>query len=184
MTNYAITVAIPETIAAQAGPEKLGEVASALLTMIGNGGFILPPEWAERLRSAIGTLTPQDVVERVERTAKRSGGNIIVEWVVDPSQIEFYRMQAESNGLTLEQQLKTLLDYAYSQGWFGSTAPDPFKLLLTESQYQILQRIFNKDIVTGADVMEALEVRQSKAATPEDTRAEEEEDILLAALEG
>jgi hypothetical protein len=102
---------------------------------------------------------------------------VVVEWVVDPTQISFYAMQAENLGVSLAHQLKAHMDLAYSQGWFGQTAPDLFKLLLSQEQYRDLQKMFAKDIVTGADVMDRLMAQAGDTFTADD-------DLVMQSLGG
>ena len=110
------------------------------------------------------TLDPEKIVEAVEKSAGRSWDSVRVEWVPDATHLAFYKQLADANGITLEHELKTLLDFAYSQGWFGMAAPDPFKILLTPEQFRTLQEMFGKDIPTGADVME--KIQQAFALAP------------------
>ena len=162
--------------AGQTAAEKLSLVANGLLRDLAKGGAMLAPEWASRVEAAIGTTDAAAVVDAVERSANRSGDATVVSWVVDPTQINFYQMLADNAGISLNHQLKSLLDYAYSQGWFGSAAPDLFKLLLTQEQYRFLQQMFEKDIVTGFDVIEKLQVgSEASWAPPED-------DVVLDSL--
>lgn len=138
--------------------EKFAIVANAWLKDFAKGAIMIPAEWSERIRTAIGTEDPSAIVEQVEIAVGKSGDATRVEWHVDPTQIQFYQQLADNAGVTMNHQLKSLLDYAYSQGWFGSSAPDAFKILLDPEQYRRLQELFGKDIVTGADVMEQIEV--------------------------
>jgi predicted lactoylglutathione lyase len=72
---------------------------------------------------------------------------------VDPTQIAFYKQLAYNNNVSLDHECTALMNYAYSQGWFGMSAPEAFKILLTPAQYRELQQAFARDIVTGEDVM-------------------------------
>lgn len=158
---------------------KLGAVSAGLLSDLARGGVMVPAEWAERIQAAIGTTDPTAVVAAVEKSAQRQGDATVVEWVVDPTQVQFYQSLADNAGVTLGQQLKSIMDYAYMQGWLGQAAVDPFKLLFSHEQYQYLQAMFQKDIVTGDDVMERL--RQS-GNLPEERG--EDDDVLLDSLRG
>jgi hypothetical protein len=163
----------------QAAGEKVAEVGARLVKQYAQGAALLPAEWAARIEAALGTLDPRAVAEAVEKAMHRQGEAVVVEWVVDPTQIAFYQMLAENAGLSLERQLKSMLDYAYSQGWFGMGAPDADKILLTPEQYRALQRLFGKDIVTGEDVMERLQEADGAGFI----QAEEEEDPILGSLD-
>lgn len=168
--------AIAERVAGPAQPgEKLNQVGTELMRGLAKGGVMIPPEWAVRISAAIGATDPASIVEAVEKSAGRCGEATRVEWIVDPTHIAFYQMQADNAGVSLNHQVKAHLDYAYEQGWLGGSAPDPFKLLLTAEQYRHLQQIFHKDNVTGADVIERL----SAGATPE-----EEYDPIMESLKG
>jgi hypothetical protein len=158
----------------QSVPEKLGQVAAGLLKDLAKGGVMIQPEWAARIESAIGTTEPASIAEHVEKAVGRQGEAYVVPWVVDPTQIAFYRQLAEANGISLAHELKTMMDHAYAQGWFGMSAPEPFKLLVAPEQYRALQQMFGKDIVTGADVMERLQGEITAA----------EDDLVLDALAG
>jgi hypothetical protein len=170
--NFAVvgfTEAEAATIAAHVpGPasniEKMSQVSASLLRDLLKGGTMVPGEWGSRIESAIGSLDPEKIVEAVEKSAGRSWDSVRVEWVPDATHLAFYKQLADANGITLEHELKTLLDFAYSQGWFGMAAPDPFKILLTPEQFRTLQEMFGKDIPTGADVME--KIQQAFALAP------------------
>lgn len=136
--------------------DKLSRVATSLLRDLAKGGVMLAPEWAGRVQAAIGTVDSETIATHVEKAVGRSGDSTRVEWIVDPTQIGFYMEQAENAGISLNQQLKAHLDYAYQNGWLGSSAPDPFKILLTKDQYKALQNLFAKDVVTGQDVIDRL----------------------------
>ena len=156
--SYAVVVTLSDADAAALGVEKVEVLANTCLRALAQGGVLVAPEWAERIKSAIGTTDAASITESVERCARRFGEARLVEWSVDPTQLAFYQQLADNAGVTLEHQLKSLLDYAYSQGWFGMGAPDPFKLWLSQDQYRALQQFFQKDIVTGQDVIERLGV--------------------------
>ncbi len=140
--------------------DKLSRVANGLVRDLAAGGCMLPSEWAGRIEQAIGTTDPASIVEAVEKSVHKSGEATCVQWVVDPTQIAFYKGLADNvppNGITLEHQLKSLMDHAFSQGWFNSAAPDVFKILLTPEQFRELQQICGKDLPTGLDVIERLQ---------------------------
>lgn len=186
-TNYGLAVALSEAdagniaehIQGQGSVEsKLSGAATGLLRDLAKGGVMVPSEWAARIESAIGTTDPAAIVEHVERAAGRSGDATRVEWIVDPTQLQFYKHLADNAGVSLEHQLKSLLDYAYSQGWFGMAAPDVHKLLVTPEQYRWLQQVFEQDIVTGEEVIERLH----KAGVNPAVVAEDDDDLVLDSL--
>jgi hypothetical protein len=148
--------------------QKLGSVAAGLMRDLSKGGVMLAPEWAERIQTAIGTTDPQSIVEHVEKAVAKRGDATVVEWVVDPTQVQFYQELADSTGLSLDVQLKSTMDFAYAQGWFNTSAPDPFKLLLTDGQYRALQAMFAKDVVTGEDIVRRLNVVTESSTTADD----------------
>lgn len=183
-SNFALVVGLEPTQAEKLAAEisgnetlveKLGKVATTALRELARGGALIPHEWAERVDTAIGTLSPQAIVEHVEKAVNRQGDAVVIPWVVDPTQIAYYQTLAENAGITLERQLKSIMDYAYAQGWLGMAAPEADKILLTREQYAWLQEQFGKDIVTGEDVIERL-----RAATAE--TAKEAEDFILDSL--
>lgn len=180
--NYGLVASLPPaTMDAVAGrlpgngtaAEKVSGFVTSLLRDLATGGIFIPPDWAARVRAVLDPASPERITETVEKVAQRRGDCTVVEWVVDPTQVNFYREQADNNGLTLEQQVKAHLDYAFANGWLGTGAPEPFKILLTGEQYRRLQERFLKDIVTGADVM---------AEFDKTAPIEEEEDPVLASL--
>lgn len=140
----------------QASPERLSVIATNLLRQLAGGGIMIPPEWAQRVDEAIHTAEPAAIVEHVEKAVGKQGDYTTVEWLVDPTQIGFYKMQADNAGISLAMQLKAHMDYGYGNGWLGQTAPEPFKILLTPEQYRELQQLFARDIVVGQDIMNAL----------------------------
>jgi hypothetical protein len=167
-TNYGLTVGLPEDAATaianhvpgpQSTAEKLGAVASGLLCDLALGGAMLPPAYAERIQQALGSTDPATITAAIEKAASKDGEATLVYWRVDPTQIAFYKQLADNvppSGISLEQQLKSLLDYAFAQGWFGMGAPDVYKILLTAEQWKFLQQLFAKDIPTGEDVIDKL----------------------------
>ena len=169
----AITMAQP---AGQSAADKLSLTAGSLLRDLAKGGVMIGPEWATRIEAAIETTDPSAIVDHVERSVRRKGDATRIEWVVDPTQVQYYQMLADNAGVSLEHELKSMLDFAYEQGWFGSAAPDAFKILLTPEQYRYLQGLFEKDIVTGADVIDQLKADAGRVLAPE------ENDFILDAL--
>lgn len=187
-TNYGLMVNLtdPEANAittkvesGESAVEKLSGVAAGLLRDLAHGGTMIAPEWADRIQAAIGTNDPSAIVSHVEKAVNRQGEAVVVNWVVDPTHIAFYKSMADNAGISLDLQLKSLMDYAYAQGVFNMAAPDPFKLLLTHEQYRTLQEMFAKDVVTGQDVINLLRssMRSKPTAAPP-----EEEDFVLDAL--
>ncbi len=127
-----------------------------------------------RIDSAIHSTEPPAIVDAVERSAGRKGEATRVEWIVDPTQIAYYQSLADNAGVSLEQQLKSILDYALMQGWLGAGAPDLFKILLSPQQYRALQTLFAKDVVTGTDIMQRIGAEQAAV----------EDDMILSSLTG
>ncbi len=150
----AIVRAVP---GAGSNEQKLGTIAAGLLKDLAGGGCMIRPEYAQRIETVIGKADDVAIVEHVERAVNKDGETTLVEWRVDPTQIAFYQMLADNNNCSLEQELKSVMDLAYDQGWLGSAAPDVFKILLTQDQFRVLQQRFAKDLPTGEDVMLALE---------------------------
>lgn len=173
----AIIQAVPGQSSLEA---KLGSTASGLLADLANGGAMVPPEWAERIQAAIGTTDPAAIVAAVERSQKRRGDATAVEWIVDPTQINFFQQMADSSGITLAHQLKSIIDYAVMQGWLAGGAPDPYKLLVSQEQYRWLQSLFEKDIVTGDDVIEKLRRSGNIPAVV----SEDDDDLVMNSLKG
>jgi len=181
-TRYGLTVGmtqdqvdlIADNVAGDAPTQdKLGAVASGLLCDLADGGIMIPPAYAERIRDVSGQLDAVDITERVERSAGRFGESTVVEWIPDPSQVGYYQALADNQGLTLKQQLKAILDYAIEQGWLGSGAPDPWKILLTKEQYEWLAEVLGKEDPTGEDVVQFIEEHSGRAAFVQSAAAEE-----------
>ena len=171
--------AITSQAAGETATEKLSVVAAGLLKDLAGGGTMLSPPMAERINAAIGTIEESAIVANVEKAAGTDGDAVIVRWRIDPTQVEFYRQVAESNGISLEAHVKNVFDYGFMQGWCGSSAPDAFKLLVTADQFAYLQQRFEKDSVTGEDVVEALRAHDANF-DPEP----EEADPIMASLRG
>jgi hypothetical protein len=186
-TSYGLTVSLSDAEAnaittaqpaGQSASDKLSITAGSLLRDLARGGAMLGPEWATRVQAAIETTDPSAIVSAVEKSVSRQGEATTVQWIVDPTHVQFYQHLADNNGVTLEHELKSLLDYAYSQGWFQMGAPDVFKILLDAGQYKELQQMFSKDIVTGEDVMERLRKEYRGAFAPD-----AEDELVFDALE-
>lgn len=135
--------------------EQLGRCATIVLSELAKGAILIPADYAARVRQAIDTDSPIAVVEHVESAVNRQGEAVIVPWVVDPTQVQYYRELAENNGMTLERQLKAVMDYAFSEGWLGSGVPITHYIMLDSEQYRKLQDLFKKDVVNGEDVVNA-----------------------------
>ena len=187
-TNYGLVVSLSDVEAnaittaqpaGQTASDKLSIVAGGLLRDLAKGGAMVPPEHATRIEAAIGTTDPAAITAAVEQSVGRSGESTVVRWIVDPTQVQFYQSLADNNGVTLEQELKSLMDYAYGNGWFGMGAPDVFKILLDAGQYRELQKMFERDIVTGEDIMDRLRKEFRGTFAPE-----EEDALVFDALEG
>ena len=186
-TSYGLTVSLSDSDAnaitaaqpaGQTASDKMSIVAGGLLRDLAKGGVMIPPEYATRIEAAIAVTDPAAITDAVEKSAKMSGDATRVEWIVDPTHIQFYQSLADNNGVTLERELKTLLDFAYEQGWFGMSAPDVNKILLDAGQYKELQQMFGKDIPTGEDVMERLRKEYCGTFAPE-----EDDDLVMDSLE-
>lgn len=184
-TSYGLTVSLTDVDAnaitlqvptGQSASDKLSMAAGGLLRDLAKGGQMIPPEYAVRIQDAIGTTDPPTITTVVEKSVNRDGDAILIPWRVDPTQITFYRHQAENAGITLEQQLKAHMDLAYAQGWLGSSAPDAFKVLFTPEQWRFLQGLLEKDMPTGEDVIDLL--RKAAGAAGED------EDPVMDSLRG
>lgn len=150
---------------------------SRMVAVLARGGVLLDPEWVERIQTAIGTTDVPAIVEAVEKSVGRQGEAVVVPWIVDPTQVAFYQGLADNQGITLAHQLKTVMDFAYANGWLGYGAPDAHKILLTPEQFRFLQGLFQKDIPTGEDVINALQTGDGAAFVQG-----EEEDALLGSL--
>jgi len=151
-------------------PDKLGIAASGLLTDLAKGGIMIPSDYAQRIRAATGQLDAVDITERAERTVGMKGDAVVVDWTPDPMWVGYLQNLADNQGLTLRQQVKTVMNHAFEQGWLGQGAPDPFKILLTKEQYEWLEKALNKPDVTGADIIDFVESKTGLTAfleTPE-----------------
>ena len=186
-TSYGLTVSLSDVEAnaitaaqpaGQTASDKMSIVAGGLLRDLARGGAMIPPEYATRIEAAIEATDPAAITAAVEKSASKQGEATTVQWVVDPTHIQFYQSLADNNGVTLESELKTLLDFAYEQGWFGMSAPEVNKILLDAGQYKELQQMFSKDIVTGEDVMERLRKEFRGVFAPE-----EDDDLVMDSLE-
>ena len=186
-TSYGLTVSLSDVEAnaitaaqpaGQTASDKMSIVAGGLLRDLARGGAMIPPEYATRIEAAIEATDPAAITAAVEKSASKQGEATTVQWVVDPTHIQFYQSLADNNGVTLERELKTLLDFAYEQGWFGMSAPEVHKILLDAEQYKELQQMFGKDIPTGEDVMERLRKEFRGVFAPE-----EDDDLVMDSLE-
>ena len=179
-TNYGLVVSLSDVEAnaittaqpaGQSATDKLSIVAGSLLRDLARGGAMVPPEYATRIEAAIETMDPAAIASAVEKSVSRQGEATTVQWVVDPTHIQFYQQLADNNGVTLERELKSLLDFAYEQGWFGMSAPEVNKILLDAGQYRELQKMFGKDIPTGEDVINRLRNEYRGTFAPEEDDA-------------
>jgi hypothetical protein len=186
-TSYGLTVSLSDAEAnaitaaqpaGQSASDKLSITAGSLLRDLARGGAMIGAEWATRVQAAIETTDPAAIVSAVEKSVSRNGEATTVQWIVDPTHVQFYQQLADNNGVTLERELKTLLDHAYEQGWFGMSAPEVNKILLDAGQYKELQQMFGKDIPTGEDVMERLRKEYRGTFAPE-----EDDDLVMDSLE-
>lgn len=184
-TNYGVTVRlnpehadlIAEHIESEAPlPEKLGATASGLLTDLAKGGIMIPPDYADRIRKSTGQLDAVDITERCEGSVGMRGDASLVTWAPDPMWVGYLQNLADNQGLTLNQQVKSVLDHAFEQGWLGTAAPDPWKLLFTKEQHRWLSDALGKgDCLTGLDVIEFVEKNTGMAAF---VQSEEAEDVM------
>lgn len=165
---------IADNIAGEAPlPIKLEGVASGLLSDLAKGGIMIPPAYAERIRTATGQLDAVDITERCERTVGMKGDGPVVDWTPDPMWVGYLQSLADNQGITLRRQVETVMNHAFEQGWFGSAAPDPFKLLLTKEQYELLEKALGKPDVTGQDIIDFVEGNTGNAAFVQSAAAED-----------
>jgi len=159
-----------------AGPasleQRMGYAAGELLRDFAKGGTIIPAAYMERIRAAIEPATAETITEHVERAAGRRGEASVFEWVVDPTQVTYYRDLAANHNVSFDHELKAIFDWAFEQGWIGRGAPEVRKLLFATEQCGVLQRHFGKEIVTGADFMREIGAKITSA----------EDDLVFDAL--
>ena len=181
-TKYGLTVqldgsdadAIADNIAGEAPlPIKLEGVASKLLSDYAKGGIMITPAYADRIQTAVGHLDVVDITERCERTVGMKGEAQVVDWTPDPMWVGYLQNLADNQGITLRRQVETVMNHAFEQGWFGSAAPDPWKILLTKEQYEYLEKTLGKKDVTGEDIIEFVERNTGHAAFVQSAEAED-----------
>ncbi len=146
--NFGVLVSLSETQAETIArhvegqsttAEKVGAVASGLLVDLADGGVMIPPEWAVRIQSAIGSLDPRAIIEKVEGAVGRQGDSMVVKWTPDPSWTNWILNQCEVQGITPEQMLNSFIDHMLIQGHLGTSAPDPFKVWMAgETRWDII----------------------------------------------
>lgn len=156
---------------------KLEATAEVLMNDLAKGGVMIPPEWADRVEAALGTTDVPAIVEAIEKGVGKRGDATVVEWVVDPTQIQYYEGLAANHDLSLQRQLKATMDWGFTHGWVGAGVPEVNMLLVSPDQYRYLQQMFEKDIVTGTDLVEAL---RHQAGSPR--IVSEEDDPVIEAL--
>lgn len=181
-TVYALAISIPASKAEQLGTRiegnsltrKLEIMASTLLEEFADGAIVIPSDYSKRLDENLGKLDYMQIVERLEKAAGRQGDQVILEMVVDPSNVPSLQQQADYQGKSLKELLKSHGDYIFCQGWLGNRPPDGMHLSLTLPQYRALQEYMGKDpeeIVTGADVIAYLR-GQGKVTSAEAAEAD------------
>jgi hypothetical protein len=181
-TKYGLTVQldgasadlIADNIAGDAPlPIKLEGVASGLLSDLAKGGIMIPPAYADRIRTATGQLDAVDITERCEGTVGMKGESHGVNWWPDPMWEGYLQNLADNQGITLHRQVETVMNHAFEQGWFGSAAPDPWKLLLTKEQYEWLEKTVGKQNVNGQDLIDFVEGKTGTAAFVQSAEADD-----------
>jgi hypothetical protein len=138
------------------GQDSVVDAIAAAATRLVNeelaGGIMLPAAMAERIRKALPDATPAAIVSAVERQASRDGDTTVVELRIDPVWLGHLRECAERAGVSLERHLRVTLDWALAQGWLGTVAQEPHKVLLTKEQYDAIAMVLGKADFTGDDL--------------------------------
>lgn len=138
--------------------EYLSVMANSLVSQFLSGAMVIPPEYATRISAALHSAgrpdSPQAVTEAVERQVGRHGESLVVEVRIDPAWAPHLLEVASRQGISLEQHLRNIIDWALFQGWFGAVLSEPVKMLFTPDQYKRLREVLGKDAPTGADLME------------------------------
>jgi hypothetical protein len=137
--------------------EALSGLATGLLQDLAGGGAMLSPGAVRRLANSVDdAFNEQQIIDMVEKGAKRFGQAECVEYVIDPIYITPMRDHAKSNGRTMQSLVQDCMSIAFEQGWFYEIPPHK-TLALTEEQYESIRSALGKtgdDPLFGADVAE------------------------------
>lgn len=140
--------------------EALSGIATHLLQDLSAGGAMLSPGAVRRIAGSVeDAFNEQQIIEMVEKGAKRFGRAEVVEYIIDPIYITPMEEWAKSNGRTMQSLVQDCMAIAFEQGWFYEIPPHK-SIAFTEEQYVAIRQALGKsddDPVFGADIATFIE---------------------------
>jgi len=155
--KYVFEVELDDAAVQKIGASGVSDTVAGVVQELSRGGMLLPAEVVKRIQRAAGDPSPMEIAEKVERGCGKRGDALLVEFSPDPSWTAYLQEVASRNGISIQQHLRAIFDWAFSQGWFGMVAPEPHKILLTEAQYRRIGQMLGKEEFTGQDLMDFLD---------------------------
>lgn len=136
---------------------SVAAVSMGLMLDLVEGGIMLSPETAGRLREAFGRTPCQDeIVEQAERGLGRIAGKLSMVVTVDPAYEDLLRQSAEFNGCSIEQLIQNSWSTAWDSGWLYEPKPPLNRVLLTDGQKAELVEMLGRDFANGSELMDAI----------------------------
>jgi hypothetical protein len=153
VNQAAVNNIVPEGTAPAEAAQRVGEYASWAMDELSQGGLLLSADSIARMEESVGQLqTPEDVVKAVETGQRRREGQVVVEWVVDPTYLPNLEEIAQSSGRSVQQLMQDVMDTAMAKGWLYEWNPEPVPLMFSEEDLLEVGEIIGVENPTGTDI--------------------------------
>lgn len=163
------------------GATKFQDFMNQLCADFVGGGLMLSPEDMLRIHDYKADAGPDDLIQAIAESSGMEEGQMIAKWAVDPSYWEPLRLAAETQGITVEDLVQNLMNYAINGGWFFDLSPMPKQVLMTQEDFADLEKIMDKKEFTGADIVAFLR-KAVDGPTLDDLFPAEEQAAIPAAV--
>ena len=163
---YAVAVSLPASTAASIAalvpegtsvPEKLGLLATQVLTDLGNGGMLVDPQTMAQLGEIAHIGAGPDLVPLVEKAMRRQGGGIVVSARLDPVWLPAIKAKAELSDVTPGQLVQWLFDQMIAKNLIMALPLDPPAFMIERSDIEEIREILGiepGETLTGTDIAE------------------------------
>jgi hypothetical protein len=122
---------------------KVGRVALSLLRDLSEGGLMIPGDAVSRLRKALSSIDPSEIVSAVEKSANRDGDHITFPVTVDPSWMPRLNEIAEVRGCPVIQIMQEVTGSVLAQNWLWDNVvpPEPPPVSFSRQDYESLRNV-------------------------------------------
>lgn len=158
---------------------KIQGMVSSLVDELVSGGMMLTGDGVNRLKQVLPNADEDEIIESVEKAENYRAGQVVAEWIVDPTMIQPLKDKAEEQGIDVKALVQNMIDTAVNNGWFYELNCQPRALFFDPKDMDRLKRITELDDgFTGNDLTRWL---CDRSGIPYD---EPEEQDLLSLMSG